>query len=94
MQDAKACNLNSTDNNKCPPAAEHNEHQRHLTQTATDNAEIVLKETNNNVSKPEPVVKAGAKKTVIQVMFTDIIVILFPTINHSGQYLRAVEVSR
>ena len=74
------------------PAVEHNEHQQHLTQTATDNAEIVKKQTNNNVSKPEPVLKTGAKKTVIQVLFTDIIVILFPIIYHSGQYLRAVEV--
>jgi hypothetical protein len=94
VQDTKACNLNSTNNNTCPPAAKHNEHQRHLTQTATDNAEIVKKQINNNVSKPEPVIKTGAKKTVIQVMFTDIIVLLFPTIKHSGQYLQAVEVSR
>lgn len=73
VQDAKACNLNSTNNNTCPPAAEHNEHQRHLTQTATDNAEIVKKQTNNNVSKPEPVVKTGAKKTVIQASTSELL---------------------
>lgn len=67
VQDPKACNLNTTNNNTCAPPPEH------LAQPQTDNAEIVKKQTNNNVSKPEPVVKAGAKKTVIQASTSELL---------------------
>jgi len=71
VQDPKVCNLNNTNNNTCAPTTEQNE--RHLNQTASDNSEAAKKQTNNNVSKPEPVVKTGAKKTVIQASTSELL---------------------
>jgi len=78
-QEGKVTNLNSTNNNQCPP--EQSEAQRHLGQGPADNnTDIVKKQTNNNnnnnnnnVVKQETSGKTGAKKTVIQASTSELL---------------------
>lgn len=67
-QDSKVCNLNTTNNNP-----DQTEAARHLAQGPADNQEIVKKQTNNNIVKPETVGKTGAKKTVIQASTSELL---------------------